>query len=208
MSVTIIDRRQNPKGKNLSNRQRFIERYRKAIQEAVRNKIIETDITDAATDAPKQINISRSETHEPTFHHRPGGVHEEVLPGNKRFVPGDQLIKPQNGGRGAGPLGAPDGAGEDDFLFEVSSREFLDALFQGLELPDMVKKMLVGDAQFERHRAGFSPEGAPPQVDLPRSLQRAQVRRTAFSAAKRRKIRALEEERARLLMLLETQEKE
>tara|TARA_B100000315_G_C14584621_1_gene592260 strand:- start:2929 stop:3033 length:105 start_codon:yes stop_codon:yes gene_type:complete len=34
MAKHIIDRRQNPKGKNLSNRQRFIRRYKDQIKKA------------------------------------------------------------------------------------------------------------------------------------------------------------------------------
>jgi uncharacterized sporulation protein YeaH/YhbH (DUF444 family) len=60
----IIDRRKNPQGKSLNNRQRFIQRAKKAIQEAARRKIAGRSINDTG-DA--DVSISTDGIDEPEF---------------------------------------------------------------------------------------------------------------------------------------------
>jgi len=200
--VHIIDRRENPKGKNLPNKQRFIDRDRDAVREAVREKIRDADFTDIGKDAPKKIKAKRAlGTHEPIFRHGEGGIHEGVLPGNKKFVPGDRIKRPTGGG-GSGQIGSPEGEGEDDFIFEISQKEFLNFLFEDLELPDMVKKALTGDEEFELERAGFTPHGPPSKLDLVRSIKNAKLRRKVVSSSKKRKQRELEEELKKLELII------
>ena len=64
-----------------------------------------------------------------------------VLPGNKEFVAGDSIDKPQGRRRGrrAAGQGAGTASGEDAFAFALTEDEFLDILFEDLELPDLVK---------------------------------------------------------------------
>ena len=143
MFLDIIDRRKNPKGKSLANRRRYLKRHSKEVKEAVQEKINESNIKDIATETSKRVNIPIRETEEPVFHHDDGGVREHVLPGNKEYVQGDTIPRPQ-AGQGQGTEGSPDGEGEDDFAFELSQEEFLEYFFDGLELPDLVKKVLTG----------------------------------------------------------------
>lgn len=203
MRFDVIDRRKNPKGKSLVNRRRFLRRHRRQMEDAVRKKIRESDVKDIATGKPKKIKISTKDTTEqPVFRHGDGGVIERVLPGNREYLPGDTILRPSGGG-GLSTKGAPDGEGEDNFAFEVSQEEFLQYFFDGLELPDMVKKVLSGDAAFKVQRAGFSTDGAPSNLDLLRTMRHSQARRAAFRMPKLRKKRELEKERDRLVSVIE-----
>ncbi|MBL4801959.1 MAG: DUF444 family protein, partial [Emcibacter sp.] len=59
----IIDRRLNPKGKSLSNRQRFIQRAKKQIKEAVNDAIKDRKISNS--DSGENIKIPSDGLHEP-----------------------------------------------------------------------------------------------------------------------------------------------
>ena len=197
MFLDIIDRRKNPKGKSLINRQRFLKRHSEEMKKAVREKIRASGVKDIASSDPKRVKISTRGTEEPVFRHGEGGETERILPGNKEFVRGDTLPRP-SGGQGRGTDGSPDGDSEDDFVFEISHDEFLEYFFDDLELPDMVKKVLSGDQAFKLHRAGYATDGTPNNLDPVRTMRHAQMRRLAFRLPKMRRKRVLEEERTHL----------
>src|SRR5215475_2160178 len=99
----FIDRRLNPKGKSLANRQRFLRRARSQIREAVQKSLKDAAVADIGKE--RKIRISTKGTKEPRFRLDPraGGEHDFVLPGNKEFMPGDEIKKPrsgEDGGRG------------------------------------------------------------------------------------------------------------
>src|SRR6185437_11461963 len=98
----FIDRRLNPKGKSLANRQRFLRRARAQIREAVQKSLKESGVADISKD--RKIRISTSGTKEPRFRLDPksGGERDFVLPGNKEFTPGDEIKKPPSGDGGRG----------------------------------------------------------------------------------------------------------
>ena len=109
MTKYIIDRRLNPKGKSVSNRQRFIRRAKKHLTERVRKNVVDRSITDKGEES---ISIPTDGIREPTF----GTDHETgeynfVLPGNKEFTRGDQIPKPKGGAGGSGAGGAVAGRG-------------------------------------------------------------------------------------------------
>ena len=61
----FIDRRLNPKGKSLGNRQRFLKRARTQIREAVQKSLKDSAVADLAKD--RKIKISTKGTKEPRF---------------------------------------------------------------------------------------------------------------------------------------------
>jgi len=121
---------------------------------------------------------------------------EQVLPGNKEFVTGDRIPRPGQGqGQGSGGSGASDsGEGMDEFVFQISQEEFLDFMFEGLELPNMVKRKLAGNDSFQVVRAGICNEGTPGRLNVVRSMRAANARRIALSGGKRRNLKLLEHE--------------
>src|SRR5262247_427253 len=117
----IIDRRENPRHKSAVNSQRFLKRYRAQVREAVARAIAGRKIAEADRDA--SISIPSRDLNEPTFQHGQGGRREGVLPGNKEYVTGDEIQRPQGGGRGMGSGASDDGEGEDAFKFRLSREE-------------------------------------------------------------------------------------
>src|SRR5215471_3681836 len=107
----FIDRRLNPKGKSLANRQRFLRRARAQIREAVQKSLKDSGVADVAKD--RKVRISTQGTREPRFRLDPkkGGNREFVLPGNKDFLPGDQIKKPPQGEGGRGKEASTSGEG-------------------------------------------------------------------------------------------------
>ena len=142
MAFLIIDRRPNGKHKGAVNRQRFLRRYRKHIKEAVADAVNKRSITD--TDRGDEISIPRKDVSEPQFRHGKGGRQRQVLPGNKEFITGDKIARPADaaGSNGIGGKASNTGEGMDEFVFVLTQQEFLDFMFEDLELPNLVKKQL------------------------------------------------------------------
>lgn len=190
----IIDRRLNSKGKSTVNRERFMRRYRQHIRRAVNDAVNRRSITD--TESGESISISKKNLSEPVFHHDSDGQTEQVLPGNREFVGGDRIRRPRGqGGGGAGEGKASDkGEGVDDFVFHINREEFLEYLFDDLELPNMLRKELQDSNEFTMRRAGFTSAGSPERLNVVRSLRCAHARRIALSGKDRREVRGLKRE--------------
>jgi uncharacterized sporulation protein YeaH/YhbH (DUF444 family) len=195
--ANFIDRRLNPKGKSLANRQRFIRRARAEIKEAVQKTLKDRTVSDFAKN--QKISIPTKSTKEPRFRHDPsaGGEHERVLPGNKDFIEGDQIKKPRQGESGGrGKDASATGDGEDDFSFTLSQDEILDLFFEDLELPNLVKTSLKEIKTFNWRRAGLTTSGSPNQINLVRTMRNSFGRRLAMHRPKTEEIDALKDELA------------
>lgn len=195
----FIDRRPNGKGKSTVNRQRFIRRYKQQIKRSVADAIGQRSVTDI--DSGEQITIPKRDVSEPLFHTGKGGTHKRVLPGNDQFTKGDKIKRPpsdQSQGSGQGDA-SNSGEGEDEFVFSLSKDEYLDILFDGLALPNLKKTTVNSSTEFETYRAGYQTEGIPSNLDIVRSLKGAVARKIAMTSGARRELKALEEERIRLL---------
>ena len=191
MGFLIIDRRQQGKQKSAVNRQRFLKRFRKHIKEAVSDAVNNRSITDM--DRGEEISIPKKDISEPIFHHGRGGKQRRVLPGNKDFVRGDRIDRPKGGGGGAGKGKASNqGEGMDEFVFELNQQEFLDFMFEDLELPNLVRKQLRDSDSFKLVKGGYQKEGIPARLNVVQSLRGAKARRIALGGAIRREIKALE----------------
>jgi uncharacterized sporulation protein YeaH/YhbH (DUF444 family) len=189
----IIDRRKNPGKKNLSNRQRFLDRFKKQIREAARKHIGKRSISDTGD---QEVIISGQGTDEPRFGHKQdSGDWDYVLPGNKDYVPGDHIGKPKGGdGGGRGTKGSREGGGEDEFQFLLSYDEYLDLIFEDLELPDLIRKSEKQMTSIQKQRAGFTTAGLPSNLNIERTAIAGLSRRIALKYPKMRQIRELEAE--------------
>lgn len=200
----IIDRRLNAKNKSAVNRQRFLRRYRNQIQKAVADAVNERSITDI--DKGGKVSIPARDISEPSIYHGQGGHNTRVLPGNKHFSEGDKIARPDGGsGQGSGGNASNSGEGMDDFSFTLSQEEFLDFMFDGLELPNLIKRQLSGLEEFKTVRAGIANEGQPGRINIVRSLRSANMRRIALSSGKRRQLAELQEQLQALEVLPEAQ---
>ncbi|MCQ2031503.1 YeaH/YhbH family protein [Stutzerimonas zhaodongensis] len=193
----VIDRRLNGKNKSTVNRQRFLQRYRGHIKKAVEEAVGRRSITDM--EHGEQISIPGRDIDEPILHHGRGGRQTIVHPGNKEFIAGERIPRPQGGGGGQGAGQASNsGEGMDDFVFQITQEEFLDFMFEDLELPNLVKRHLTGTDTFKTVRAGISNEGNPSRINIVRTLRSAHARRIALSGSSRAKLREVKAELARL----------
>ncbi|OOF15581.1 MULTISPECIES: YeaH/YhbH family protein [unclassified Salinivibrio] len=190
----FIDRRLNGKNKSTVNRQRFLRRHKRQIKESIADAVNNRSITDV--ESGEDISIPSRDIREPTFHQGKGGQRDAVHPGNDQFSPGDRIARPP-GGEGGGGTGdgqaSPDGEGQDDFVFQISKDEYLDLLFEDLELPNLKKNQMQKMVEYKTHRAGYTSNGVPSNIAIVRSLQNSLARRTAMSASKRRELAELEE---------------
>src|SRR5262249_17814997 len=153
--MNIIDRRPNPKGKSLANRQRFIERAKHEVKDAIAEALKRRKIGEA--EGGEKVSIPTRGISEPVLHKGSrGGKRECVLPAHKKFVAGDKVERPQSGGGGGGRgQASPEDNGEQDaFEFMLSKDEFLDLLFEDLELPNLVKTKLKSSEATQLTRAG------------------------------------------------------
>ncbi|MDW8323120.1 MAG: YeaH/YhbH family protein [Burkholderiales bacterium] len=192
----FVDRRLSGKNRSAVNRQRFLRRFRQQIRRAVAEAVSGRKVTDL--ERGEKISIPARDLSEPVFHHGPGGRRVIVHPGNKEFVTGDRIDRPEAGaGQGRGSA-SPEGEGLDEFVFELSKEEFMNYFFEDLALPDMVKKQLMAVPEIRRVRAGFVSQGNPANLHVVRSMKRAIGRRLAMSGGPRE---ALREAEARLAEL-------
>ena len=181
--MNIIDRRLNPPGKSLANRQRFLRRAREQVVRAVRDAAAKRGIQDI--EEGDKISIPAGGIHEPRFHRSgSGGMREHVLPGNKEFGEGDTLIRPSDDEGGGGSEGGADGEGDDEFHFVLSRDEFLDIFLDDLELPDLIKHKLKQAQITALARAGFSVTGSPNNLNIVRTMRNSLSRRIALRRPK------------------------
>lgn len=194
----FIDRRKNPKGKSLGNRQRFLKRARTQIKEAVQKSLRERSVADLAKG--EKITIPSKSTAEPRFRLNPDSGHRDAVhPGNKEFSAGDKIKKPPKGaGKGKGKDAADSGESEDNFQFTLTQDEFLDIFFEDLELPNLVKRSLKEIKSTAWRRAGLTVSGTPTNMNLVRTMRNAHGRRLAL---RRPSTRAMNELKARLFEL-------
>ncbi|GAB3392810.1 YeaH/YhbH family protein [Azotobacter armeniacus] len=194
----VIDRRLNGKNKSTVNRQRFLRRYRDHIKKAVEEAVSRRSITDM--EHGEQISIPGRDIDEPVLHHGRGGKQTTVHPGNKEFTTGERIPRPSGGGGGGSGAGKPSNSGEgmDDFVFQITQEEFLDFMFEDLELPNLIKRHITGADTFKTVRAGISSEGNPSRINIIRTLRSAHARRIALSGNSRAKLRAAKAELERL----------
>ena len=192
--MDIIDRRPNPHGKNLENRQRVIARARAAVARATRDAVSEGTLREAGKD--QAVTIPSDSLHEPSFHTVfSSGQRQVVLSGNKEFSTGDRLQRPKSGG-GSGGSGTGQGGaeGEDRFRFVLTRDEFLDLFFEDLELPDLVKNQIVATETMSPVRAGIAVDGNPSQIDMGRTMRQSMARRIGLRRPKPPEVLALEAE--------------
>lgn len=176
---TIIDRRLNGKNRSLPNRERFIRRYKTQLKKAVGDVAGESSISDVSGDGKVKVRIPSREVSEPNFVFGQGGSTEQVVPGNKDFVPGDRIPRP-NGGEGQGGGKPGKGEGDDAFTFVLSREEFLNLYFDDLELPELLKREIASVKRMKSRNAGYSRSGAPTSLSVLRTMKASLMRRVAL----------------------------
>lgn len=199
MSI-VIDRR-SESGKGRGSRERLIQRTRDSARDAIKKSIKDGNITDIGKNGA-DVTIPKGGLSEPSFHHGNGGINHKVLPGNNnekaRFRTGDRLPKPE-GASGSGSKGSPDGEGEDSFVYHLSEQEFLNLLFEDLELPNLFKLGADDDQLTTLEQAGFSHTGSHNRLCLIRSKLEKTKREVCMNRKTNERILALLNEEKEIL---------
>jgi uncharacterized protein len=193
--MRIVDRRVDPPGRGAVNRERFIRRFKGEIKRAADEEFSKRSITDV--DRGGRITIPGRGLTEPHLtHDDETGNRDFVVPGNREFVPGDKLPRPEDGGQGEGDGDqAGEGEGRDSFAFVLSREEFLALFFDDLELPNL-ERTRFGEVTMERvQRAGYSREGLPLSLLPAMTVRMSIARRIALRGALSERIEELERER-------------
>jgi uncharacterized sporulation protein YeaH/YhbH (DUF444 family) len=194
--MRIVDRRADPPGRGAVNRERFVRRFKDEIKRAADDEFAKRSIKDVGRGG--RITIPGRGLKEPYLHHdQESGNRDFVLPGNREFVPGDAIKRPQGGSGQGGPEGDEPGQGEgrDEFAFVLSRDEFLSLFFDDLELPNL-ERTRFGDVTMERsRRAGYSRDGVPGNLAPAMTVRMSIARRIALRGAINRRLGELEEER-------------
>ena len=194
----FIDRRLNGKNKSAVNRQRFIRRYTRQIKSSVSDAVSNRSIQDI--NKGENVSIPSKDISEPIFHQGQGGHRQVVHPGNDKFSTGDRIERPQghNGDQGGQGNASSQGEGQDDFVFHISKDEYLDILFDDLELPNLRQTEFNQIVEYKMFRAGFTNDGVPSNINIVRSLEKSLARRVALQSGKKRRYYELEQELERL----------
>jgi uncharacterized sporulation protein YeaH/YhbH (DUF444 family) len=187
--LPLIDRRPNGRGKSAVNRERFLRRYKTQIRAAVKKMIGERNLADMERGG--EVHVPRKDISEPSFGFGHGGDREFVLPGNREYVAGDRIHRPQGGGGGNGSAGG-EGESEDAFVFSLSREEFMQIFFDDLELPNLERTEFGRTERRRSVRAGFTKSGVPANLSVIRTLKHSLARRIALSGGLARELLALE----------------
>lgn len=187
----IIDRRLNPRGKSLENRQRFLRRAKDAVEQAVKRSLQNRSIRDVLDGG--EVTLPIGGMTEPGLHRGGGGIQDRILPGNQKFVEGDFIKRPPASGGGRSKEAGEDD-GEDGFRFVLTREEFLNIFLEDLELPDLAKRRLSETEEVTPQRAGFSVSGSPSNIAVGRTTRLAMMRRLALHRPKAEEIEALQKQ--------------
>lgn len=192
----LIDRRLNGRNKSAVNRERFIRRYKDHIRRAVKGMVADRSIKDMVQGG--EVKVPAKDISEPGFRYGQGGDWETVHPGNKEFVKGDRVQRPNGGGGGGG---SEPGSGEstDEFVFTLSRDEFLNIFFEDLELPNLMRTTFAEAQHKKLVRAGYVKDGTPSNLSVVRTMKTALARRIALGGPVRSELDALRAELAECL---------
>jgi hypothetical protein len=192
-TMRIVDRRSDPPGRGAVNRERFVRRFKDEIKRAADEEFSKRSITDVGRGG--RITIPGRGLREPFLHHDDDtGSRDFVLPGNREYLPGDEIARPPGGRGHGGPEGDEPGEGEgrDSFAFVLSRDEFLALFFDDLELPNL-ERTRFGEVTMERtRRAGYSRDGVPGNLSAPMTVRMSIARRIALRGGLAEQIEELE----------------
>ena len=192
--MNVVDRRRNPQGKSMANRQRFLRRAKDQVRQAVSEAVSRRKVSDINSSNEK-VTVRAKGVGEPSFALGRDGDREYVLPGNKKYASGDHIPRPEDGdGSGGGSQASDQGGGEDEFLFTLTREEFLQVFFDDLELPDLVRKTLAETKSSQPARAGYSVSGTPSSLNVVRTMRNSLARRIALDRPRRDEVERLRAE--------------
>lgn len=172
--TTIVDRRGNNKNKLAGSRAKFIDRHKHEIKEKITEHLKNSKLKNVNED----IKINIPKTREVRARYSKKGNHKAVHPGNKSFDKGDKIHLPPEGGKGSS-AGNSNEITEDDFEFILTKEEYMDLLFNDLELPNFLKKSNKLMQNTKLVSGGYIKDGIPARLAIKKTLENSYMRRAA-----------------------------
>ena len=137
-----------------------------------------------------EVRVPTKDISEPSFGFGRGGDREFVLPGNREFVPGDRIPRPQGGGGGGGQRRRRRARARTTFVFSLSREEFMQIFFDDLELPSLARTELGAHRAAQEHaRRLHARPACRPISRVVRTLRRRWRAGSRSAAASRARLR-------------------
>lgn len=179
--ATIVDKRQSSRNPEIGNRKRFLDRCKKHLKDVIEKELDKTSI-DRVGKRDIHINDDGTTTSEPSFQNdSTTGKPRHVLGNNGRHHKGDQIPLPSRQRARGQAKQASDQLGS--FSYVLSKKEFLEILFEEMELPDYIKESLSTDVKYRLKRGGVAPDGPITRVNILKTMMAALSRKFATKAA-------------------------
>ncbi len=173
---TVIDKRGSNKGRLAGSRAKFIKRYRHYIKDRIDKHIKDSKIQDIDSDI--EVTIGSDVTEKPLVHDKNNSDYKRVYPGNKKYNKGDrESLDKQTSGRPRASNNKE--LSDDDFKFMLTAEEFLDILFEDMELPNFIKQNNRLFTQVKYVNGGYVKEGVPTRLAVKKTMENALGRRLA-----------------------------
>jgi len=173
----IVDKSRSHKSGQAISRQKMIDRNRDLIRKQAADILKNTGID--GLKGKKKITIKANDIPNPPIY-SDHGEDKFIIHGNDKYNRGQKIPVPpgQGGGGGSGQGG---GGGEDsesvlDLI--LTQEEFLNILFNGLELPN-IEKTFFSLISSEYQRAGYTTTGSPTSLNLLKTMENAIGRKVA-----------------------------
>jgi uncharacterized sporulation protein YeaH/YhbH (DUF444 family) len=139
------------------------------------------------------VRVPKKDMSEPSFNFGRGGDREFVLPGNREYVAGDRIPRPEGSGSGGDGNDGGEGDAQDEFVFSLSREEFMQIFFDDLELPRLARTEFGRTHRHKSIRAGFAKTGVPANLAVIRTMTQALARRIALGGGLARETLGLQE---------------
>ena len=165
VAMHIVDRRLNPNGKSLENRQRFLRRAKALVQGAVKKSSQDRDVKDVLEGGEVSIPLEGMASRASTAR---GGTRDwccrEIRSSSRATC-----CRGRTGAAAAGRRGPAKVSCEDAFRFVLTGDEFVDLFLDDLELPDLAKRKLAETETDGLRRAGYTTSGSPANISVSRT---------------------------------------
>lgn len=176
MSSIIIDRRTNVSKRSSESKDKYLTRVLDSARKTIHDVIMNRKIGNATNKGVHKTTKVPS-TKQPTFTKDYAKSFDKIGVGNDKYKSGDH--REEEVARGAG-----DGAGDmetsaTEDMIDLSKEELEAILFEGLELPNFVKKAQEEKKITKKIRAGYTRTGIPTNLDLKASFKQSFGRRIA-----------------------------
>jgi uncharacterized sporulation protein YeaH/YhbH (DUF444 family) len=195
MPFIYVDRRKAGKGKSSTNRQKLLKRIRGFIKQSSPQSLGAGGVAQVYSSgkaANNPVKIAANALEEPWFAYGKSRENFYVFPGNTEYDRGDTFELPEEDGAAAG--GGPGPAGEDDFVINIASNEFLELFFEDCVLPNLDSEKTSEKQETKMAHAGFATQGNASQLSIIRTYKQALGRRNALAGPYQRELNDLEQE--------------